>query len=85
VMHFDMMNVTRWRCPIILFAGRYDTTTPSPVAAGWLKRVHAPAKKLVWFENSAHMMMFEEPGEFLLHLVTDVRPLAAERAARAAR
>jgi hypothetical protein len=31
------------------------------------------------------MMMFEEPGEFLLHLVRDVRPLADERAARAAR
>ncbi len=76
VMRFDMMNVTRWRCPIILFAGRYDTTTPSQVAAAWFKRVHAPAKKLVWFENSAHMMMFEEPGEFLLHLVRDVRPLA---------
>jgi pimeloyl-ACP methyl ester carboxylesterase len=83
-MRFDMTNVTRWRCPIILFAGRYDTTTPSQVAADWLKRVRAPAKKLVWFENSAHMMMFEEPGEFLLHLVRDVRPLADERPARAA-
>lgn len=81
VMRFDMTDVTRWGCPIILFVGRYDTTTPSQVAAAWLKRVHAPAKKLVWFENSAHMMMLEEPGEFLLHLVTDVRPLAAARRA----
>ena len=84
VMRFDMSGVRRWDCPIILFAGRYDTTTPSQVAADWLKRVHAPAKKLVWFENSAHMMMIEEPGEFLLHLVTDVRALADERPPRAA-
>jgi pimeloyl-ACP methyl ester carboxylesterase len=66
----------RWRCPIILFVGRYDTTTPSQVAAEWLQHVQAPARKLVWFENSAHMMMVEEPGEFLLHLARDVRPLA---------
>jgi len=76
VMRFDMTGVTRWRCPIILFVGRYDTTTPSQVAAEWLRHVRAPASKLVWFENSAHMMMVEEPGEFLLHLVRDVRPLA---------
>jgi len=31
----------------------------------------------VWFENSAHMIMLEEPGRLLYHLVTDVRPIAA--------
>jgi hypothetical protein len=31
---------------------------------------------MVWFENSAHLPMLEEPGQFLIHLVTDVRPLA---------
>ena len=41
-----------------------------------MDRVHAPAKKIVWFENSAHMMMVEEPGRMLVHLVEDVRPLA---------
>jgi proline iminopeptidase len=73
---FDYTAVTEWHCPIIIFAGRHDFTTPSSVAAAWLERVHAPAKKLVWFENSAHMMMIEEPGRMLVHLVEDVRPLA---------
>jgi pimeloyl-ACP methyl ester carboxylesterase len=77
MMAFDMLAITRWRCPIVLFEGRYDTTTPSSVSAAWLARVQAPHKKLVWFENSAHMMMFEEPGAFLIHLVEDLRPLAA--------
>jgi hypothetical protein len=37
--------------------------------------VHAPVKKLIWFENSAHMMQIEQPGLVLMHLVDDVRPL----------
>jgi proline iminopeptidase len=73
---FDYSRVTEWHCPIIIFAGRHDFTTPSSVAAEWLERVHAPSKKLVWFENSAHMMMVEEPGRVLVHLVEDALPLA---------
>lgn len=73
-INFD--NTTDFRCPIILFEGRHDTTTPSTVAAAWFARVHAPTKKFVWFENSAHMVQIEEPGRLLVHLVEDVRPLA---------
>ncbi|NOK19988.1 alpha/beta fold hydrolase [Corallococcus carmarthensis] len=80
---FDFMQVTDFGCPVILFAGRHDTTTPSQVAAGWLQRVSAPSKQLVWFEHSAHMMMVEEPGRVLLHLVQDVLPLAARGPAQA--
>src|ERR1700729_1592964 len=66
----------RGYCPIYMFEGRYDLTTPSQVTADWFKRVHAPKKGFVWFENSAHMIEVEEPGRVLLHLVEDVRPLA---------
>jgi pimeloyl-ACP methyl ester carboxylesterase len=69
-------NATDFRCPIIMFAGRHDDTTSSEVVAQWFARVHAPMKKLVWFENSAHMIQIEEPGRMLVHLVEDVRPLA---------
>jgi pimeloyl-ACP methyl ester carboxylesterase len=80
---FDFMQVTRFDCPVVIFAGRHDTTTPSQVAAQWLTRVSAPSKRLIWFENSAHMMMVEEPGRMLLHLVQDVLPLAARGTAQA--
>lgn len=76
MMAFDFSKVTAWRCPIVLFAGRHDFTTPSTVAAEWYERIPAPDKKLVGFENSAHMMMIEEPGRVLVHLVQDVRPYA---------
>jgi pimeloyl-ACP methyl ester carboxylesterase len=79
LLNFDYSKMLQWRCPIVIFAGRHDFTTPSPVVAAWFARIHAPAKKFIWFENSAHMIMFEEPGRMLVHLVEDVRPLAMTR------
>jgi proline iminopeptidase len=76
VVNFDYSKVVRFQCPIILFEGRHDDTTPAEIAAQWLQQVRSPGKKLVWFENSAHMAMVEEPGRFLVHLVQDVRPYA---------
>ena len=73
----NFANVTEFKTPIVLFLGRHDYTTASSVAAEWLAHVKAPGKKIVWFENSAHMMPVEEPGRFLVHLVEDVRPLAS--------
>lgn len=72
----DFDNTTVFRCPIILFAGRHDMTTPTSLAAAWYTRVRAPSKKLIWFENSSHYVVNEEPGLALDHLVHDVRPLA---------
>jgi proline iminopeptidase len=46
------------------------------VAAEWFKKVKAPSKRFVWFENSAHLPMTEEPGKFLMSLVRYARPLA---------
>jgi pimeloyl-ACP methyl ester carboxylesterase len=73
---FDYSKVTKFGCPIVLFEGRHDFTTSSEVSAEWFARIHAPYKKIVWFENSAHMIQIEEPGRVLVHLVEDVRPLA---------
>jgi pimeloyl-ACP methyl ester carboxylesterase len=72
----DYRPTTVFRCPIFLFAGRYDYETVSSVAHDWYERLQAPKKGFVWFENSAHMLPFEEPGKLFLHLVRDVRPLA---------
>jgi proline iminopeptidase len=76
MMSFDYSNVTKFGCPILLFEGRHDNTTPSEIAEKWMARVQAPGKKFVWFEHSAHMMMKEESGRFLVHLVQDARPYA---------
>ena len=73
-INFD--NVTSFRCPVFLFSGRHDLSVSHVLAAEWFSKLHAPQKKLIWFENSAHLPMLEEPGRFFFHLVNDVRPIA---------
>ena len=74
----DFDKMTSFKCPVILFAGRHDMTTPTSIAAAWFATLQAPVKKLFWFENSAHYVVNEEPGLALDHLVHDVRPLASQ-------
>jgi pimeloyl-ACP methyl ester carboxylesterase len=77
-------SVTRtFECPFLLFEGRHDYNANSEVAWEWFQKVQAPAKQFVWFENSGHMPMTEEPGKFLVSLVRFARPIA-ERAGDAA-
>jgi len=71
-------DVDRVEVPLVFLLGRHDYTVPSPVAAEWLEEVHAPSKELIWFEHSAHMPMFEEPGLFLAALLRDVVPLTTD-------
>jgi pimeloyl-ACP methyl ester carboxylesterase len=71
----DFTGVKTFPIPVLMFMGRHDYTTPSEPTAAWLQAVHAPYKQSVWFENSAHMIPWEEPGKTLLSLVTYVKPL----------
>jgi pimeloyl-ACP methyl ester carboxylesterase len=73
----DFSKLKRLDCPVIIFAGRFDYTTPNAPVIRWYDRLAAPRKRFVWFENSAHMMYEEEPGRALMHLVQDALPLAA--------
>jgi proline iminopeptidase len=76
VVGLDLREINQVRVPLILFEGRHDRTVNSAVAAAWFDTVKAPAKQLVWFEDSGHMPMSEEPGKFLLSLVRYARPIA---------
>jgi pimeloyl-ACP methyl ester carboxylesterase len=75
----NFTTVRKLDCPVVIFAGRYDYTTPSTVVETWYRHLKAPAKRFVWFENSAHMISAEEPGTMLVHLVQDVLPLAGRK------
>jgi proline iminopeptidase len=66
----------RLNVPVILLEGQHDYTTPWPIAAAWMKQLHAPSKRFVLFQNSAHMPMIEEPGRTLKALLDYARPLA---------
>ncbi|WP_243040485.1 alpha/beta fold hydrolase [Dyella sedimenti] len=76
LMATDFDRVTRFGCPVLVYVGAHDYTTPHELAEAWYAQLKAPSKKLVVFADSAHMMMQEQPGRFLMHLVTDALPLA---------
>jgi pimeloyl-ACP methyl ester carboxylesterase len=71
-------DTTQFGCPMLLFLGRHDYEVSQSLAAKWFATIKAPSKRLVWFEDSAHMVMQEQPGRFLQHLVDDARPFAVQ-------
>jgi len=79
VLSLDMSSVRRVDTPVFLFLGRHDHNVSSELAAKWADNLTAPEKQIIWFEQSAHEVMIEEPGKTLLTLVQQVRPIA-ERA-----
>lgn len=68
--------VERFQVPVIILGGRNDIMTTYAGARAWFEKVTAPKKEFITFERSAHFIMFEEPGRFLLTLVNTVLPLA---------
>lgn len=72
----DFDQVTHLGCPVIEFVGAHDYTTPTSPVIAWFERLDAPSKRLVVFADSGHMMLEEQPGRFLVHLVDDVLPYA---------
>lgn len=71
----DFSSVKRFPIPVVMFLGRHDYTTPTAPLEAWLAQVKAPSKQAVWFEHSAHMIPWEEPGKTLVSLLTYVLPL----------
>ena len=83
LMDVDFDHTTQFACPVLLFVGAHDQTTSHVLAEQWFDHLQAPWKRLVVFADSAHMVMQEQPGRFLVHLVNDALPLA-QRAGDAA-
>jgi pimeloyl-ACP methyl ester carboxylesterase len=77
-LRVDFTGVKEFPIPVVMFMGRHDYTTPSEPTAAWLAKVRAPYKQGVWFERSAHMIPWEEPGKTLFSLLEHVRPLAVD-------
>ena len=55
---------TRFDVPIYIFDGRLDKNTPSELVEDWYNMIEAPDKDLIWFENSGHNPMNDEPERF---------------------
>jgi proline iminopeptidase len=57
--------------PVFLLQGQHDCVAPSSIAEQFYQALQAPrGKQLIWFEDSAHMPQYEEPGKFREILLT---------------
>jgi pimeloyl-ACP methyl ester carboxylesterase len=57
--------------PVYLLQGRHDYVAPSSIAEQYYRALQAPkGKRLIWFEESAHMPQYEEPDKFRETLFT---------------
>lgn len=70
-------SVPEMKVPVFLMEGRYDHEVPSDIAARYFAALKAPAKELIWFDNSAHMINSEERDKFNKILVEKVLPTTA--------
>lgn len=64
----DLNPIEQIHVPVLQILGRHDGMTPPTSVATWMSRLRSPRTQITWFENSAHMAMFEEPGRLLMTL-----------------
>ena len=65
VVQYDFLrDCTEFQMPFYIFQGRKDNNTPSALIQDYYDAIVAPDKDLVWFENSAHGPLGEEPEKF---------------------
>lgn len=69
-------EVPRLELPLFIFQGRYDQQTVTSLTRGYFDGIDAPHKEFIEFENSAHLVPYEEPERFLREMVEQVRPWA---------
>lgn len=74
--HFtDVRNITHLDLPVFLFEGRHDWNVPAVLADSWLNELNAPQKEIIWFENSGHGPLEEEPKAFnkeIIHILKEI-------------
>lgn len=57
-------TITALAMPVLMTTGRHDYNTPFELAQNWFNHLQAPYKEFVWFENSAHSPIKEEPEKW---------------------
>ena len=65
IVQYDFLkDCTNFQMPFYIFQGRKDNNTPAALIQDYYDAIVAPDKDLVWFENSAHGPLGEEPEKF---------------------
>ena len=63
--HYDAESrYTTLDAPIVMMFGRGDRVISPRLGLAYFEVLEAPSKEFIWFENSAHAPLFEEPEKF---------------------
>ncbi|MDO4573423.1 MAG: alpha/beta hydrolase, partial [Clostridia bacterium] len=57
-------SCTRFETPVYIFDGVHDQNTPAELVEHWFDMIEAPEKELVWFTESGHNPLGDEPEKF---------------------
>ena len=55
---------TVFKIPVFFICGKYDYNTPTHLTKQYFDKIKAPLKQFFIFENSGHLIPFEEPEKF---------------------
>lgn len=55
---------TKFAVPYFVFDGMLDQNTPASLVQAWFDSIEAPQKELIWFAQSGHNPMGDEPARF---------------------
>ncbi|NOS83990.1 MAG: alpha/beta hydrolase [Ignavibacteria bacterium] len=62
------------KVPVYFVLGKHDYEAPFMLAEQYFNLLTAPAKELIWFENSAHFPNIEENSKFIDLLINHILP-----------
>ncbi len=60
----DLTGITSVEIPVYFLLGRHDWNLPSEITEDFVKRLNAPYKEIIWFEQSGHEPLEEEAEKF---------------------
>jgi len=67
-------SAPRLDVPVYFVKGRWDVNAANSLAEEYFALLEAPQKQLIWFENSAHTPMWDEPARFMEVMVNTILP-----------
>jgi len=65
-------QATNLDVPVYMIKGRYDLNAVNPLTEEYFALLQAPHKELIWFEDSAHTPLWDEPAHFVDVMVNTV-------------
>ncbi len=73
ILGSDLLRTARtFEIPVHFVVGRHDQNTPAELTEEYYDAIAAPVKRLHWFEESAHLIPFEEPAAFNALLIKEL-------------